>query len=306
VLAALAATIMPLQISTTAAQRLPQQCFEIPTIPADVAKLWSLAGTAIPSKNGLILSPGVSNRAGMLWSLNPVQTSNFEVKITISIKSLSSVPNKRDGFAIWYVYENATRAQETVMTDHGHNREAIADGSWATELVSEGFGLVGYRERFDGLGVVFQLGEQPTAGALSNDGLKSVDLDRDLSAENSVELGLSSQQELTIRLRIEPSSALIDIVGHGSVPIKTKLRRGGYIGLTAFHRKLLKEHQSLRPSIVSVLNIETVNHDPNFVEEDVALRKEIVALRKRLASQSSLLAALRQEVDALRSRATVK
>lgn len=79
-----------------------------PAAPFDkITNNWWLSGTAIPTPaKGLVLTPPVTNRYGMLWHRIPVQASAFSATIKLVVDGPER-PNFTQGFAVWYVYDTS-------------------------------------------------------------------------------------------------------------------------------------------------------------------------------------------------------
>merc|ERR1719446_1366926 len=120
-----------------AQSQLPGHSIVAPPAITTLASDWFLAGTVIPSTRSLVLSPGVPNRLGYIWSKFPLLTNDFEVEFEFSIKAPAERSVKDDGFAFWYVQDNASDVLNNISVTHLHNQEEIIANSWSTAYTAE-------------------------------------------------------------------------------------------------------------------------------------------------------------------------
>ena len=123
--------------------------------PPDInllAKMWHLTGTTMPSHRSLILTPGVADRIGTIFSRLPVKTSDFSAEFTFSAKP-GVAGFEQDGFAFWYSEENATEVVNDASTKHAHNQDELIAGTWYAPYAKQmGLGVFGYKTQYKGFG----------------------------------------------------------------------------------------------------------------------------------------------------------
>jgi hypothetical protein len=253
--------------------------------PPDISSLaneWFLGGTTIPNGRNLVLSPGVPGRMGTMWSLYPLLTADFEATMTFQATKASSKPAKTgqtvpgqgdDGFAFWYVYENATAAQVQVVQDNAQDQQQIIDTSWPLEVLSKGFDRFGYRTAYDGLGVFFVDGvsddnSQPYMAALANSGGKMESrLPRDCAS--CLKYDWSTGEDIVVKLRVQSTGAQIEVVGKGSTSVSAQFRSGGYIGfslLSGFKPGGFAPGD--RSTYIELKSLQVLNHDASAAGEE--------------------------------------
>ncbi|CAK0824451.1 unnamed protein product, partial [Prorocentrum cordatum] len=201
--------------------------------PPDLRKLateWYLGGAVTPTADTLVISPGIPGRIGMMWSMYPILTADFEVQMTFKARPLGAEPT---GFAFWYVYENATAAQAEVVDGHAQNQQEIIDTSWFEHVRSKGFGLFGYRNAFDGLGVFFDASKdspQPSVTALASSGEALPVLPKD--CPSCLKFDWRTNSDIVVKVRVQPSGAKVEVVGGVSTEVTKEFKAGGHIGFT--------------------------------------------------------------------------
>jgi hypothetical protein len=262
----------------------------LPWSPARLAALgadWFLAGTVIPSGKTLVLSPGVPNRLGYIWSRYPLLTNDFEVQLKFTAKPPAERSVKDDGFAVWYVQENASEAMMNISDTHLHNQEELIANTWGTAFTSEGMDLLGYRSKFNGVGVFFANGgehkDKATFGALSNDGQTTHSLSQTIPTSDAVPYDYRSGKEVVVKMRFRPLGIKIEIEGGPSQEIKADVRAGGYIGLSVFGGTKGKVEASERSDFIEVLGLTVNNYDQAAKGED--LPKEAPAVEPTKAPE---------------------
>lgn len=244
-----------------------------PPVVTTLASDWNIAGTVIPSTRSLVLQPGVPNRLGFFWSKYPLLTNDFEVSFDISVKAPADRSVKEDGFAFWYVNENVSDSVNTITSAHLHNQEEIVANSWHTAFVAEGLDLLGYRSKFDGVGVFFTNGGQnkdrPTVGAIAGDGKTTYNFNQGVPNTEAVQYDFRSGNKFTVKLRFRPLGLKIEIVGGPSQEVKCDVRSGGYIGMSVFGGQKGKVEASERSDFIELHNLNVHNHDSNAKGEDL-------------------------------------
>jgi len=234
---------------------------------------WLLAGTVIPNAQSIVLQPGVPNRLGFMWSRFPLLTNDFEVSFEITCKAPAERSVKDDGFAFWYVNENATEAVDNISSTHLHNQEEIIANTWTTAFSAQELDLFGYRSKFDGVGVFFTNGGQnkdkPTVSGLSSDGKTPYNLNMGIPTTDAMQYDFRSGNKVQIKMRFRPLGVKIEIVGGPSQDLKVDVKAGGYIGLSVFGGNKGKVEASERSDFVQMYNLNVVNYDTAAKGEDI-------------------------------------
>lgn len=241
--------------------------------PPDVYALaadWFLGGTVIPSGQSLVLSPGVPNRMGMMWSKYPLLTDNFELAMTFTAKP-PGVRNSAggEGIAVWYVHENVSEPHENMSKTYVDNQESIIANIWPEAMKANGFDLLGYRSKFDGFGVFLcDTGSGPAVGAKSGDGTSSFEIKQGQDLPNAQGFDFQTGSKVTLKLRAKPDGFRVEIEGKSSVEVKSPVKLGGYIGITTVGGHPPKEPKE-RSNFVELLSLSVINYDTSAQGEMV-------------------------------------
>jgi hypothetical protein len=200
----------------------------------------------------------------MLWNLYPVLSNDFEVSFKLDIKGPEKRTATQEGFAFWYVNENASAAQENVSVEHVQNQEAIIANTWEVAMATHGFDLLGYRNAFNGLGVMFtsNAAGEAVCSAVHNDGGKAIKFDAGLPSENA--LKFDRTKELAVKIRVQASVTKIEITVDGkqqSVNVGGDFKAGGYIGMTAFGGKKGDPAHDEKADFVELKEFKVTNFD---------------------------------------------
>lgn len=262
-----AVLLLSLAISPVAAGEGPLAGHSIPEKinTNQIADQWFMAGTIIPSsKNGLVLNPGVPGRVGMLWSPHPLLTADFQVELHLDVKAPEKRTVTEEGFAFWYVYENAAEVHKNVTTEYVRNQDAIIANTWDMALKMAGLDLFGYRSKFDGLGVLFGSDKAtlPTVSVAINDGL-TPQTHAGLFAATEENQRFERKDDFWVKIRVTPTEATIEVVGKGIQKIKGSFKAGGYIGITSVGgQKGTMEHIE-KSDVVVLREMKVTNMDKN-------------------------------------------
>lgn len=205
---------------------------------------WFMAGTVIPTPEKLIISPGVENRQGMLWHKTPLLTSDFEAKFSFKVSGPADSQVKQ-GFAFWYVYENATAALATLTDEYIHKQEAIVANEWPDKMKDGGFDLFGYRSKFDGLGVVFcnQWPDDrkasplttkltPSVSAVVGDGSKAYSWPAEMPLESASKINYRDGTSIEVKVRVQAATIKVEVGSTVVLQGPATMKEGGYIGFT--------------------------------------------------------------------------
>lgn len=278
------------------------------TSPPNIYKLssdWFMAGTVIPSEKSLVLSPGVPGRVGLFWSGTPLLTNDFEVAFTFTSEAPAKRTARDDGFAFWYVYENATQAQEKIADEHIHNQDELISNTWSNALLAEKFDIFGYRSLFDGVGVFFADGNvdnalQPTVSAVSNNGKLPYRLHMGIPAADAMKYDFRTGKEVSVKIRIKPDGAKVEVEGGGSYDVKAEFKAGGYLGFSIFGGQKGDVDPKEKSDVVKLMSMKVTNFDISSQGEDVKDVDETPISHENLLEKTSSFADHRAESDAIK------
>ncbi|KAF4650638.1 hypothetical protein FOL47_001005 [Perkinsus chesapeaki] len=236
---------------------------------------WDSIGTCLPEHNHIVLSPRAADRYGALWNKFPLHTNDFEVEFTI----LSEAPRQggdpahEEGFAFWYVYDNASSGYDDLVK--------ITEGT-TDKLKDMGMGMMGYKNNFDGVGVFFannkfsESGEmvlKPSASIIINDGGQRFDRQRDLPSGHGSYWSFRNTK-LKVRIRMQPNDVLVEakaenqgwvkLIEHKIDNDRLRLKPGGYIGLTSMVGNSPNQ-PSFRADLIGIQDLHVRNHDNSMI-----------------------------------------
>jgi len=292
---------------------LPGHSIGAPPAIQTLASDWSLAGTVIPSTRSLVLTPGVPNRLGYIFSKFPLLTNDFEVQLEFSAKGPAERSVKEDGFAFWYVNDNVTETLDSVTGAHMHNQEEIIANTWTTAFTAEGLDTLGYKSHFDGVGVFFANGGQhkdkATIGGMSNDGTNIYNLNMGIPSADAMQYDYRTGNKVMVKMRFRPLGVTIAIEGGPTQEVKCDVKAGGYIGLSVFGGSKGKVEATEKSDFLEVWKMNVINHDPKGAKgEDLpkaAAAAEVKATepeeKKDLIHDSSSFTDHRAESEAIKA-----
>lgn len=278
------AVVVSLASITVAAgqEKLQAHSFESPPDIRALANDWFLAGTAIPSTEHVILTPGVPQRVGLMWHKFPLLTNNFEVEFAFVDRGENPTSVSDNGLAFWYVYENATEAQMSISKDHLHSQEHVTANLWMSAMRAKGFHLLGYRSQFDGLGVFFcnsnatEPGESrqatPVVSAIVNEGIRPYKLWRGIPTRSAQKVDYRDGKETTVNIRVEPASVTVKINGGLEIPkiqISKPMKAGGFIGFSTHSGMKGSPDPKERGDYIAIKRLAITNHDTSQKGETV-------------------------------------
>lgn len=234
-----------------------------------LAQMWFLSGTVMPSHRSLILTPGVADRIGTLFNRYPILTNDFEVSFTFSAKrNASSTTNvENDGFAFWYVKENATEALREPSIQHTHNQDKLIAGSWHTDYAKDGLGLLGYKNHFNGVGVFFlNTKEGKTVSLKANDGSLTPEIGNGLPDKNQLHFDYQNGEDNWVKIRVTPETIEVTVGSSGVLRLDRKNEPGGYIGFSCRGA----DQGSERSAVVELKGLKITNFATGAGEESIA------------------------------------
>eukprot|EP00397_Hematodinium_sp_SG-2012_P005613 GEMP01005634.1.p1 GENE.GEMP01005634.1~~GEMP01005634.1.p1 ORF type:complete len:479 (+),score=99.69 GEMP01005634.1:156-1592(+) len=170
---------------------------------------WTIWGNCIPGRNAFGLQASVANRASLFFSKYPIESNDIQLEFSFRVTGPPE-STRRQGFAFWYVHDDVgknTGFQSIFMAS-----EILAErGDISHFLDSSGYGLMGYKAAFDGIGVVFNNVEsddpqrrssyKPTISLLINKGKKHLSLDAGIK----IPFDFRNKGMLKARLRLAPN-----------------------------------------------------------------------------------------------------
>lgn len=250
------------------AQKLPGHSIPQPPNLYGLVADWFMGGVVMPTQQALVLSPGVANRMGIMWSTYPLLTNNFEVTLVFRGKRPTKRSVKDEGFAFWYTYENGTQAHYNLTLDHAQNQEKIIADTWGKAFTDAGFDNFGFRSKYDGLGVFFVDDESPSVCAIPNDGTKSFKLREGIPTYDAVKFDYLKDEQFIVNVRIEPDKAKVEVGGQ-TIEVKSAFKPGGYIGFTSFGGHKTAPDAEDKSGFLELVSMTTVNHDLSSKGEEV-------------------------------------
>ena len=212
----------------------------------------------------------MKDRAGAQWHKYPLLTNDFEARFTLLIKGDQQADKADQGFAFWCVKDNVTQ----VMPDH--LRSLAVDVT--TSMKSAGWGLFGFKETFEGFGVIFsyhrrsangELELKPSVSVVTNDGTKIITTASIPSTVGSF-WNFRSFTKMDVKVRVKPDGILVEAKPSGS-PTWTKLaevagdaRRfsatpGQYLGFTSYVGNSGKPSSTADEIIIDNLVLENMD-----------------------------------------------
>jgi len=225
---------------------------------------WFLAGTAIPTYKSLLLSPGTPYRAGYMWRLNPFASAYFDLYMTVTAIKPEKNNVKNDGFAFWYVAENASQALQNLTQDHAHNQPEINANTWEKEFEKEEMTLMGYRPKFKGLGVFFTTGTEPSISFIVADGTKAFKLGSDIPAQDANKVDWTKGGPVKLKLKVTPDKIVADIEGQEPKVFQAPpITANGFIGLSSFVGIPEPNEPKAKSCVIEIKEFELHNKDPN-------------------------------------------
>jgi len=261
-----------------------------PPLVSTLASDWFLAGTVIPSTRSLVISAGVPNRMGYIWSKYPLLTNDFEIEVEFSITGPEQRSVKGEGFAVWYVQDNVTASMDNITNSHLHNQDEILANTFGTAFSAEKFDLFGYRSHFNGIGVFFTDGGQnkdsPTIGGFANDG--SIDGSASVPTPNATQHNFRKGDKVTAKIRVQPKSFKVE-VGGVTQEIKADTKTGGYIGISVYTGTKGKVEVSEKSDFVEFWKFSVTNHDVAQKGEDLPSKLPAPATTKAPENKEDLM-----------------
>jgi len=221
-------------MAPTWAEPLPGHSISAAPDINQLAKMWQLTGTAMPSHRSLILTPGVADRVGTVFSKTPLKTNDFSAEFTFSAKpGVAGFEN--DGFAFWYSEENGSELLQEASNKHSHNQDELIAGTWHAAYVKQmGLGLLGYKTQYRGLGVFFakNAAGKSSVSASFGDGSSFT------KADTELELDFQTSEDYLVQIRVKPDSVVISVESKGekkgTLSLSAKIAAGGFLGFTSY------------------------------------------------------------------------
>lgn len=242
-------------------------------VKSDAQKLttdWWMGGMIVPTSSSIILSPGIPQRIGALWSTSPLLTNNFEVTLKLKGRKPAQRHTKDGGFALWYVHENGTNVDSVLFDSHAQSSEKIVANTWGEGFTAAGCDLFGFKNTFDGLGVFF-LDEEagPSISTVPNDGKTTIKMGAGIPAAGATKVDIFNDQEHTVKIAIQAETAKVEITGQPAVEVKGAFKSGGYLGFTSFGGHKLTPEAEEKSAYMELVEMQVVNHDKNAKGEEV-------------------------------------
>jgi len=254
---------------------------------------WVVSGASLFERERLLLHPGVSGCAGLLWSKLPLLTNDFEVIIHFRVvgepKPAKALYDQSFGF--WYVYENISKV---------YNESAVIKSEgWRKGLEDQGFTLSGAKAMFHGLGVVLSMADKeskprPAVSGFTNDGHTTLSWEHDVPTTDAKPIDFRNtlnHAQLKIRVQrdrvegwLKQSPSLSWNECFSLDRSKHPIKAGGYLGLTAWSGTAV---DGVSSDLVSVVQMDVNNMDENSIGEDMKdVSKEIQDTYREMLTDS--------------------
>eukprot|EP00929_Paragymnodinium_shiwhaense_P107799 TRINITY_DN74156_c0_g1_i1.p1 TRINITY_DN74156_c0_g1~~TRINITY_DN74156_c0_g1_i1.p1 ORF type:complete len:512 (+),score=136.94 TRINITY_DN74156_c0_g1_i1:89-1537(+) len=256
---------------------MPRHSFANPMLYQSLLDDWMVSGASIFERERLLMHPAVSERSGFAFSKLPVNTNNFEVRISFRVAGEQS-PEKfltDQSLAVWYVEDNVSAS---------YREDAIIKASsWKEGMEAQGLTFSGGPAKFKGFSAVLSTTDatqklKPVVSFVSNDGTKSLAMGTDAPTAKAKAIDFrNTLNPAQFKLRVTPEF----VEGHlkqspslswnecfridrsdGSVPVPAK----GYFGITAWSGTPAEGAAS---DLVSIIQVEMTNYDDTVVAEDM-------------------------------------
>jgi hypothetical protein len=182
------------------------------------------------------------------------------------------------------VQENITNELSPLTVDHIHNQDQMVSNTWDIAMQTAGFNLLGGKGTFDGLGVVFCDSKTPSAnvkedGVVSSivgTGAEAFSLKTNVPTEKAQKYNFRTGQDVTVNVRVQPTSAKVEIVGSGvpATELTGTFKSGGYVGLTVFGGTKGVVDVKERSDFINIKSMQVSNHDKSAQGE---AKREAVA-----------------------------
>lgn len=246
--------------------------FAVPLAFDEFLKDWTVSGASLVERDRLLIHPSVPQRAGFVWSKEPLLTNDFE--ITMAFRVVGPKGNQKSvqdqSFSLWYVYENVSASY--------NETSAIKAESWKQGLEEQGMTLGGMKAKFHGLGAVLSMSDSAKKSVVSgiwNDGSRSLTYGSDVPTSTAKAVDFrNTMNAAQFKLRVTPKS----IEGHlklspslswnecfkidrSTDPVKP----GGYIGISAWSGAASPDTVS---DLVSITQFDVGNYDTSVLGEE--------------------------------------
>lgn len=251
--------------------------------PPDInhlAKMWHLTGTTMPSHRSLILTPGVADRVGTIFSRLPLKTSDFSAEFTFSAKP-GVAGFEEDGFAFWYISENASDIANDASSKHAHNQDELIAGTWYAPYVKQlGLGTYGYKTQFKGLGVFF--GKDKDAGGKTSVSASYGDGSSFVKADTALQLDFQSGEDYVIQVRVKPHEMVVSVETKGerkgAITVSANAKAGGFIGFSCYGGSKDTYYPAReRSAFVELKGLKVLNYEDGQGEDSMATIPDVKA-----------------------------
>eukprot|EP00439_Symbiodinium_sp_Y106_P048478 s377_g6.t1 len=257
---------------------LPGHSISNPPDINHLAKMWHLTGTTMPSHRSLILTPGVADRVGTIFSRLPLKTSDFSAEFTFSAKP-GVAGFEEDGFAFWYTTENASDIANDASTKHAHNQDELIAGTWYAPYVKQlGLGTYGYKTQYKGLGVLFgkDAGGKSSVSASYGDGSSFV------KADTALQLDFQNGEDHVIQVRVKPHEMVVSVEAKGekkgTITLSANAKAGGFIGFSCYGGSKDTYYPAReRSAFVELKGLKVLNYEDGQGEDSMATIPDVKA-----------------------------
>lgn len=232
----------------------------------------------MPAHNSVILTPGVADRVGTIFSRMPLKTNDFEASFTLVARA--GVPGfQGDGFAFWYCEENASDLLASASSKHSHNQFELVAGTWYQHYAMLDLSEFGYKTHYKGLGVFFVKDDQgqPVVQVKYGDGTSSVG--------HQTPMELRDGYDHQVKVRVTPDTVTVSIFSKGeakgTVSSPMSLKPGGYLGFSSFGGTKDAYNPKERSTFVEIKGFEVLNYASGPGEDEVLVAPPIGAAQEK-------------------------
>lgn len=152
---------------------------------------WLFAGSALPTlPDRVLVTPSTQNRFGMVFHRRPVNSLDFDINMDFKIQGELM---QGQGFGVWYVKEDVAKTYETNDPMRIFDKQ---EASWDTLLRNANLDFYGFRNRFEGFGILFrEVNNMPAVHCIQD---KNIGATRHLNNPNFVRF---DNKDFTLQVR---------------------------------------------------------------------------------------------------------
>lgn len=231
----------------------PVHSFNSPFTVDDLSKGWILNYSTASTNKYLVLIPNVYNRRGFLYHRKPILSDTINIEFSFHIrkqvykehidesyykneqvkeaiyKNSTEEKDKINGFAFWLLPN-----EFSFPSVNSHEGVQLEEGE---------FGLYGYKNNFNGIGVGFQLrGNDLAISGFINNGKKNINMKENTTKSYNLSL-LTMDDLIYVKLTTQKNEMRVYLFNARnnsyihSLTVKKQIPKENYIGFSAFNYK---------------------------------------------------------------------